>query len=212
MSRIDDVMEGLGYEHYLEDERRDPSPADLRDLERVLGARLPTDYAEFIRAYGFSMFGGVATVLLRADDCPWGREVTVDGFFGFGDATTSLVEMLATYAGRMPSNLLPIGDSPGGNIYCLSVRGDDVGSVYCWDHERRALGGWQRLDEIYSELEAAGVDVSGKGSDQAVMAWEELNAASLPHPPGYGNLYLAARTFTEFLESLRLREDEDDAA
>ena len=39
------------------------------------------------------------------------------------------------YRGRLPSDVIPIGDDPYGNLICLGVRGGNRGAVYFWDHE-----------------------------------------------------------------------------
>jgi len=39
---------------------------------------------------------------------------------------------------RMPDNLVPIGDDPGGNLICISVSGKDCGSLLFWNLEGEA--------------------------------------------------------------------------
>lgn len=36
---------------------------------------------------------------------------------------------------RLLPHLVPIANDPFGNLICLSVRGEDQGKVYFWDHE-----------------------------------------------------------------------------
>jgi len=39
------------------------------------------------------------------------------------------------YRGRVPDDYLPIADDPAGNLFCVTLRGDDKGAIYFWDHE-----------------------------------------------------------------------------
>jgi hypothetical protein len=36
---------------------------------------------------------------------------------------------------RLPDNLIPIGNDPGGNLFCISTYGNDEGKIYFWEHE-----------------------------------------------------------------------------
>ena len=36
---------------------------------------------------------------------------------------------------RLPDNLIPIANDPGGNLFCISTHGDDEGKIYFWEHE-----------------------------------------------------------------------------
>lgn len=41
--------------------------------------------------------------------------------------------LIFTRKNRLPSNLIPIGEDPIKNFVCISVAGDDCGSIYYWD-------------------------------------------------------------------------------
>jgi|FLYN01.1.fsa_nt_gi hypothetical protein len=53
----------------------------------------------------------------------------------------SLLSNIEVYAGRIPDNFLPIGEYAFGNLICLSIKGDDIGRVYFWDHELEVIEG-----------------------------------------------------------------------
>lgn len=110
------------------------SPALVSSLEREVGA-LPPDYSEFLRTTG----GGrcSAEVLCRCMRPPpiAERGLTLVGeFLGFSPGESSLRTAIrrARELG-VPSNLLPIADVAGGDLYCLSL-GPEDGVVY-WDHD-----------------------------------------------------------------------------
>lgn len=36
---------------------------------------------------------------------------------------------------RLPDELIPVANDPGGNLICIAVSGDCTGAVYFWDHD-----------------------------------------------------------------------------
>jgi hypothetical protein len=63
-----------------------------------------------------------------------------------------------TYSGRLPENTLPIARDSCGNLWLLSVGGDNVGSVYFWDHgsydtfDETDLRNWPRVAASFTEF------------------------------------------------------------
>ena len=47
-------------------------------------------------------------------------------------------DMLDALDGRVPQWLLPVAMDEYGNIFAVSLRADDFGSVWFWDHEEEA--------------------------------------------------------------------------
>ena len=45
------------------------------------------------------------------------------------------------FSDRLPGRLLPVACDSGGNLFCLSLRGDDVGKVIYVDLEGAHCGG-----------------------------------------------------------------------
>lgn len=110
---------------YLEQEP--PAPAELvDDLERRAGRPLPPAYREYLSRQD----GG------RLAD----NDQAVTEVFGVGDVPefASMWKKLATYADRVPEWLLPVASDEYGNLFALSLRDGDRGSVWFWDHEEEA--------------------------------------------------------------------------
>lgn len=104
-----------------------PAPVDMVDrLELRAGGRLPGGY----RAYLIEQDGG------RLAD----NDQAVKTIFGVGDVPdwADLWQKLDIYAGRVPPWLLPVANDEYGNLFCLSLRQSDHGSVWFWDHEEEA--------------------------------------------------------------------------
>lgn len=81
-------------------------------------------------------------------------------FFAIADdrAWASMQWHYETYSGRLPKDTLPIARDSGGNLWLLSVRGDDAGSVYFWDHgsydtfDETQLDHWPRVAASFQEF------------------------------------------------------------
>jgi hypothetical protein len=77
--------------------------------------------------------GGVPTaeVSVRLPD---GDETDILSVFGLKmhAPASELVWVIETYAGRVPTGLVPFADDSGGNLFLLSA--DDL--VWFWDHEK----------------------------------------------------------------------------
>ncbi len=114
------------------DETGTTDEASIASLEHRLGVTLPADYRQFLSTVG----GGrpvTRDVFATADGVINGirKFITLDGEYGF-DYT------LMMFADRVPDVLLPIGRDSGGNLICLQVRGDRVGTVFFWKHNFEA--------------------------------------------------------------------------
>jgi hypothetical protein len=155
MSSHEDIMTSLGWYPLREAERRVPTSDDFTRIEQRSGGALPTEYRSFVAKYGqgaptrtcwFPIPGGSS----------WGSWGLLDRFIGastdsgdgFPDAVFDLFE------DQIPRGTVPIAYDPGGNLVLLAV-GDatkPLGSVWFWDHERRAsssLPAGQTVDDTY---------------------------------------------------------------
>jgi cell wall assembly regulator SMI1 len=102
-------------------------PSDVERLEHRIGRSLPDDYRNFLlRQDGGWMQmndGAVKEILGVRDDASY---------------NASLWQALDTYNERVPNWLLPVASDEYGNLYALSLRQEDFGSVWFWDHEEEA--------------------------------------------------------------------------
>ncbi|MGH7748345.1 MAG: SMI1/KNR4 family protein [Candidatus Dormibacteria bacterium] len=112
----------------------DDRPADQAALDAFsaeLGTQLPADYQRFLRTHGaFGIRGGA---VFPADD----TEGHVSVFYGLGGgADYDVRRNQATYADRLPSSTIPIGeDADYGDQVVLVVTGDGRGSVGTFQHD-----------------------------------------------------------------------------
>src|SRR5438045_1042548 len=108
--------------------RREPpaSPQLVERLEQQLGRRLPESYRDYL----LKQDGG----RLRSNDAG------VNTIFGLGEVPdwASMWRVLKTFHDRVPAWLLPVARDEVGNLYAISLRDEDLGSVWFWDHEEEA--------------------------------------------------------------------------
>lgn len=108
-----------------------PKPIDQDTVGAVkgkLGINLPDDYVSLLTTVSN---GGAVEPVVFADDL----DISVVGFLGIGTDHYDLATRIAQYDGDLPEGLVPIADSEGGNLVCTKVSGDDIGSIWFWDHE-----------------------------------------------------------------------------
>lgn len=105
------------------------SEESLVDFEREFGAKLPAPYREFLQ-----QFNGACPEpnLFHFKDSDKGSDCRQ--ILGLNGTDNDLRHYLETHKLRLPQNLLPIGYDSTGNLICLSVRQQDYGHVYFWDH------------------------------------------------------------------------------
>ncbi len=66
--------------------------------------------------------------------------------------TDSIFSRLDTFTGRIPDWLLPVARDEGGNLFALSLRQTDFGSVWFWDHEYEADEGEPPADDNITRI------------------------------------------------------------
>lgn len=171
------------------------------ELEARFRRPVPADYKSFVPDFG--QFGFEQPVRCPLPTFPMGGAALLDLFFGLdrGHHYFLLAELESYGDGRMPEHLLPIAKDPSDNLFCLSLGSDDYGVVYYWDHEHVELS-WERFDEMVDQLDEEGVDTSRLSIGQLILVWEQRHPEELGRPPGYGNLYRAAGSFTDFVLAL----------
>ncbi len=114
--------------------------SDLDDFERRLNITFPEEYRNFMLLHNGgrpekSRFSYRNKPGMYADSC-------VDWFLAIYDGEFDNMERyFNTYKInriRMPDELVPIAHDPGGNLICISVKGENKGTIYFWDHENES--------------------------------------------------------------------------
>jgi hypothetical protein len=128
----------------IREQGRKLSPSDIIDLESMIGYEIPSDYKKFLLMYnggvpdqhyhdvqnteGTNIGSFVGMRCFYWIDGPENKEPHIKELY-------SLKDTYSVYHERIPSNFLPISEDDGGNLICLSLYGEDCGSIWYWDHE-----------------------------------------------------------------------------
>ena len=117
---------------------------DLRQLESRLGSDLPGSYREFLLR-----FNGGRPTPSHFDVPNWPvRESLVNDFNGVvPGAYNDLEKDLDLLQDRIPKDLIPIADDPGGNVILLGVGGPYHDHVFFWDHDNEPFDAGESLEE-----------------------------------------------------------------
>jgi len=123
------------------------SASDVERLEQRIGRALPADYRAF---------------LLRQDG-GWvaDNDQALKEIFAIGEDApdwSNLWDMLELYNGRLPHWLLPVADDEYGNLFAISTRDSDFGSVWFWDHEEEADEGEPPSEENIEQRSTSWTD------------------------------------------------------
>jgi hypothetical protein len=103
------------------------SIADVDRLERLIGRSLPIDYRQHLARQD----GGFVE----------SNSMALHSVFGLSDDakySTNIWKRLAVFRNRVPDWLLPVAQDVYGNLFAISTRDDDFGSVWFWDHEEES--------------------------------------------------------------------------
>ncbi|MGE7767278.1 SMI1/KNR4 family protein [Peribacillus sp. NPDC096540] len=152
----------------------------IKDIEKMYDIYIPKDYRVFLLNYVETFFENEVTYK-PIETSPWtskeGTQV-FEGFYGLA-GENNLFNQIEGYLNRMPDCMIPIGESPGGNLICIGVKESFIGKVYFWNHEN------EREAKIMVGIEVASDDINSY--------WE--------------NIHLVAETFIGFLSGLELNNE-----
>ncbi|MCY8464365.1 SMI1/KNR4 family protein [Bacillus atrophaeus] len=116
----------------------------INEIEVNLGNQLPSDYKDFLKAYGGCYLESKKTSdEIEYDVCykplekdPWMDEddetQLLEGFYGLTSNHDSIQKAIDTYSDRFPRNIIPIASSAGGNEICIDIENE---KILFWDHE-----------------------------------------------------------------------------
>ena len=106
------------------------TPDEIFALEQALGVVLPADYKAFL----LQQNGGRPREY-EASIPEWGS-TPVARLLGVSASGRSDIAFQAKrMASLLPAGVIPVGDDPGGNYFCLDTTKAGAGSVLLWDHE-----------------------------------------------------------------------------
>src|SRR5262245_52896043 len=166
-----------------------PSEELVREFERRFDLNLPADFRSFLIRHGGVRGTAVGPMV---EPTPFGTSTCIDGFYGFED--DEIGEMTELIEGA--PEVIALGSEPLGRMFWLFCAQPYVGHVFVRDHYGRSS--W---------------------SDEDFLKWPDLapeirhyldlrREGKLPKKPeGFEDVYLVARSFTDFIASLQPDND-----
>lgn len=122
---------------------------DLNRWEEEIGAKLPEGYRRFLLTHNG---GCLKERVVYSGKNKYGG--TVDEFLALElDANANGGDLRWNYQtfvkdGRMPAELIPIADTPLGDVICLGISKERWNQVYLWNHEEEAVEGEPGYDNV----------------------------------------------------------------
>ena len=106
-------------------------------FEQNYSVKLPAEYKSFLSE---TLNGGVLTCTDDTIYLPDGSCTEIQLFRGIGaDDSYSMEEAISGLgAESIPVGMVPIANDSGGNFFFLETSGENIGSVYFFDHEQQA--------------------------------------------------------------------------
>lgn len=183
MDRLSDKMMALGFT--LPKGHTPPSEVLVQSFERRFGLTLPDDYRSFLVRLGGIVGTAVCPII---EPTPFGTSTIITSFYGFHrDEVADRTDLI-----EGAPDIIALGDECLGRMFWLYCVDPYVGHVFVRDHYGRAS--W---------------------SDEDFLRWPHLapeirhyldlrREGKLPKKPdGMEDVYLVARSFTEFIDSLQ---------
>jgi hypothetical protein len=125
--------------------------AGVEHMERALGAALPSEYRAFVIARGVTALAPYAVFPVRGS--PRDDEAILDVLFGIAPSSAyHLPDEIENARDELPDDVIPVGQDPGGNLICLSLRRRDLGAVWFLDRSNAVL---YAVAESWDEFMAA---------------------------------------------------------
>jgi hypothetical protein len=198
------------FEYYNLDKK--PNTIDFRlssikELEKELETTLPKDYKAYLQSFDVIGFHKKLKVFV-VEKNPLTEFTYLEILYGFSERNIYNLFTLIfdTYSGRIPDETIPIGQDAYGNLFLLSVYGDNFGKIWFWDHEHREIAE-SKFKEMVKDLKNANIATKGLDIESIIWQWERLPNNKLMKNIGFGNVYLLANSFTEFIQNITVEND-----
>ena len=120
--------------------------SDIEKYTNELNINLPEDYKNYLLKYngGHPIKDGYPMIECIDND-PNDNNGDIAWFYAIYDGEHNNFlkahYRFKIWQKRMPDELIPIGRGSGGDKICISVKGNNYGKVYFWDHEQEAYEG-----------------------------------------------------------------------
>ena len=115
------------------------SPDKLLEFEHEHSLALPDDYRQFLLKHNGGEPHPMNAVDFKEGGVPNSSDVRYIYGIHAGEYWAQIEWHIEQYKGRIIREGLPIAGDSGGNQYLLIVKGNKLGQIFFWDHERETV-------------------------------------------------------------------------
>ncbi|UTE73384.1 SMI1/KNR4 family protein [Rossellomorea marisflavi] len=120
------------------------SKYELNPIDSIKGANLlpfslPLDYKDFLIKYSPLNYDAAIHLIPSLSKNTFDEPLSLINFYGFSPGTSNLLTVMKRYRDRIPGELIPIAECPGGDQICIGTGNEVFGKIYYWDHDKEKL-------------------------------------------------------------------------
>ncbi len=110
--------------------------SQIETIEKMVDLKFPDKYKNHLLNYNGgkcapNIFSFLENGKISTSSIDWFLAI----YNGKYDNLKKYIETYKIDKKRLPNHIVPIAHDAGGNLICISCKGDDAGSIYFWDHE-----------------------------------------------------------------------------
>lgn len=111
---------------------------EVEKIEETFGFILPNEYKEFLHKFGTLNFSDIEIVFYPANTNNE-EALTIVNFYGVKGDNYNLKLIINRYNDRIPDDLIPIAECPGGDQLCIGIKNKAFDKIYYWDHNKEKM-------------------------------------------------------------------------
>lgn len=110
----------------------------IKNLEEKYHIKLPECYSFYLQQYDNDYiredYGFIPSKLLPNSSGP--MLYVIDSIYGLDRDENNIENNVTLPQDRLPADLMPIADLPGGDLVCIGIRENKQNKIYFWFHEK----------------------------------------------------------------------------
>lgn len=119
------------------------SEQQIQELEQTTGISLPSEYKEFLLSFGTLGFHDQEIAFYPVKSpalyVEGGTEIPIVNFYGLEHDEDDISVLSARYKGRLPDEMMPIAECPGGDQLSIGLKNEASGRIYYWNHNKEKM-------------------------------------------------------------------------
>ncbi len=112
--------------------------SEVEELEEILGVSFPYEYKEFLQKFGTLELNNTEIGFYQPKNIDE-ESITIVNFYGLNQDHFDLESVINRYTDRIPNELIPIAECPGGDQLCIGINNNSINKIYYWDHNKEKV-------------------------------------------------------------------------